>query len=582
MTAHARRARRSLELLEKRVLLSRILVSDFGARPDDGADDRAALIAALDAAGPGDSVVFPDGTYNFNGQVALKSGVNVSAVNALEATLDFTVPTNGGDVNGDNYAFNCSGLRDSSFTDLKVTSNNGIFFLENISNLHFTGDDFVWGYAGTYYNRLAFYGGGHQDGLYIEQNYFHDSPNSDRNVELWGLSNSSYSYNRFHYVHDGGHIMEPESNVRLSFNRGTKIHRMGMEIQGHNPTTGLVVEGNVFSDWDRPWNDTFGLSVMMMNSPDTRIINNYLSADFSGDWGVSSPDAGGPRFGIAIEAGLSGGEVSGNVIGGPYKWVAGVTCSQANTLVRNNQFYGGAHWGEITAEPGNRGVGSFIDSGNARLTREQMPAAPQIAAVPEGGGGASSSPAPMPWPTSSPSPAPTAAPTPPPPTPVYVPVVDDSHYMYITDYGWIRSENGLGPVEVNVSNGGQDQGDGTPMSLNGNKYEKGLGVAGDSAVTYNLYKQFAKFACDVAVDDESGSNGSLRFQVFADGKLIFDSGTLTGKNSAKHVEVDTKGVSELKLVTIDGGNGAANDHGDWAGARLIFDPNAPALLGEGS
>jgi hypothetical protein len=573
-------------MLEKRVLLSNILVSDFGARPSDGQDDRGGIQAAVNAANSGDTIFFADGSYNVSGQVSLKSGVNYTAVHPGGALLEFSVPVNGGDVNGDNYAFNCSGLRDVAFTDLKVRSNNGIFFLENTGNLRFTGNDFQWGYAGNYYNRLVFYGGGSQDGLRIDQNYFHDSPNSDRNVEIWGMRNSSYSYNRFHNVHDGGHIMEPESNVQLSFNRGTRIHRMGMEIQGHNPTIGLVVEGNVFSDWDRPWNDTFGISVMMMNSPDTRIINNYLSADFSGDWGVSSPDAGGPRFGIAIEAGLGGGEVSGNVIGGPYKWVAGVTCSQSNTLVRNNEFYGSAEWGDITAEPGNRGVGSFVDRDNARLAREQMPAPPQITAAPMGGGDDSSSPTPTP--TSpvpaapAPTPTPAPAPQPPPTVPNYVPVVDDSNYMYVTDYGWMRSENGLGPVEVNFSNGGGDQGDGTPMSLNGNKYEKGLGVAGDSAVTYHLNKQFAKFACDVGVDDESGSKGRLRFQVFADGKLIFDSGDLTGKSSAKHIEVDTKRVNELKLVTIDGGNGAAKDHGDWAGARLIFDPNAPALLGEGT
>src|SRR5262249_47171669 len=163
------------------------------------------------------------------------------------------------------------------------------------------------------------------------------SPNSDRNVEIWGLTDSSYSYNRFHNVHDGGHIMEPQSNVQLSFNRGTKIHRMGMEVQGYAHTTGLVVEGNAFSDWDRPWTDTFGLSVMMQWSPDTKIINNYISADFSGDWG-QAPPGGETRFGIGIEAGMTGGVVEGNVIGGPNPWAAGIACSQPNTLVRDNKF----------------------------------------------------------------------------------------------------------------------------------------------------------------------------------------------------------------------------------------------------
>ena len=42
---------------------------------------------------------------------------------------------------------------------------------------------------------------------------------------------------------------------------------------------------------------------MPMKGTNVRIINNYLSADFTGAWGTSMPGTGGPRFGIAIEAG---------------------------------------------------------------------------------------------------------------------------------------------------------------------------------------------------------------------------------------------------------------------------------------
>src|SRR4051812_32501739 len=382
MSTQANSGTKLVENLEKRVLFSAIEVSDFGARPNDGQDDRGAIQEAINAAQPGDTVFFADGGYDVNGQVTLKSGINITGEHEQNASLNFNVPVNPGDSNSQNFAFSGWGVHDFSFTNLRVRSNNGIFFVSNSYNPRFTDNDFQWGYAGNYYNRLAFFGSGHQDGMRIEENFFHDSPDSDRNVELWGLKNSSYSYNRFDNVNDGGHIMEAESNVTLSFNSGTRLHRMGLEVQGNNRATGLVVEGNSFSDWRAPWNDTFGLSVMMMYSPDTKIINNYLSADFSGDWGVSAQGAGGPRFGIGIEAGLSGGEVSGNVVGGPHPWATAVACSQPNTLVKNNRFFGNSLWATVMGEPGSTGVGSAVQQDNKHLPHEQMPAAKKIKAGP--------------------------------------------------------------------------------------------------------------------------------------------------------------------------------------------------------
>src|SRR5687768_3298436 len=62
----------NLENLENRQLMSVVNVADFGAKPNDGADDKAAIQAAINAAKPGDSVVFNAGTYNLKSQVQLK------------------------------------------------------------------------------------------------------------------------------------------------------------------------------------------------------------------------------------------------------------------------------------------------------------------------------------------------------------------------------------------------------------------------------------------------------------------------------------------------------------------------------
>jgi NPCBM/NEW2 domain len=293
-----------------------------------------------------------------------------------------------------------------------------------------------------------------------------------------------------------------------------------------------------------------------MNSPDTKIINNYLSADFSGSWGNSDPGAGGPRFGIAIEAGLSGGEVSGNVIGGPNSWASGVAASQQNTLVKNNQFYGKALWGDTTGEPGNNGNGSVVEQNNLHTgDRSKMPGVPKLGTViappvntgnsggNSGGNGSSGS-------TSKPA--------------------SGSGFSgtYISDLTWDSATNGWGDVELNKSLGNDGTGDGSTLSVEGTKYSHGLGVGINSEVDYSLNGKYKSFLTDVGIDDEVNHKGSMTFQIWVDGKLAYDSGVMTGNDAAKTAQVNVLGAKSLKLITTSAGDGGNSDHGDWGNARL--------------
>src|SRR5690349_7011276 len=114
-----------IEDLENRVQFSQILASAYGAVPNDGRDDRAAVLAALSAARTGDTVAFGSGVYNFNATVTLKSGVNITSIVPLGAALVFAVSADG---NG--YAFRGNGVKDITFSQLNVRSNNGIFRLD--------------------------------------------------------------------------------------------------------------------------------------------------------------------------------------------------------------------------------------------------------------------------------------------------------------------------------------------------------------------------------------------------------------------------------------------------------------------
>ncbi|GAB4426547.1 MAG: hypothetical protein OHK0039_44620 [Bacteroidia bacterium] len=77
----------------------------------------------------------------------------------------------------------------------------------------------------------------------------------------------------------------------------------------------------------------------------------------------------------------------------------------------------------------------------------------------------------------------------------------------------------------------------------------------------------------------------MRFEVYTDGVLAYQSPVMTQADPALSIQVPVIGVNVLRLVVTDGGNGAACDHADWGGARLegCVNPaqarwSAPALL----
>lgn len=139
---------------------------------------------------------------------------------------------------------------------------------------------------------------------------------------------------------------------------------------------------------------------------------------------------------------------------------------------------------------------------------------------------------------------------------------------YLSDIEWTDATNYWGPVERDQSVGEKEQNDGKTITIGGVHYKKGLGVHAISEVSYHLGGHFTTFTSDVGVDDEEGNKGSVVFQVWTDGKKIYDSGVVTGSQSAKKVNVDISGANELKLRVIDADDGRKNDHADWADAKI--------------
>ncbi|MGW7557723.1 NPCBM/NEW2 domain-containing protein, partial [Streptomyces rimosus] len=76
------------------------------------------------------------------------------------------------------------------------------------------------------------------------------------------------------------------------------------------------------------------------------------------------------------------------------------------------------------------------------------------------------------------------------------------------------------------------------------------------------------FSAQVGVDDETGDQGSVSFEVWADGQRVAESGKLTGKDPAKAVSASVAGARTVRLVVQDVGDGYQYDHADWADAKF--------------
>ena len=136
------------------------------------------------------------------------------------------------------------------------------------------------------------------------------------------------------------------------------------------------------------------------------------------------------------------------------------------------------------------------------------------------------------------------------------------------DLPWLSTTNGWGPVERNTSNGESDAGDGTPITINGVVYATGLGVHAESTVEYYTGKACETVTAKVGVDDEEGTDGSVAFEIWADGTKVASTGVLTNAEPAQALSADVSGAQVIRLVVTDGGDGVTSDHGDWADTQL--------------
>ena len=112
------------------------------------------------------------------------------------------------------------------------------------------------------------------------------------------------------------------------------------------------------------------------------------------------------------------------------------------------------------------------------------------------------------------------------------------------------------------------------LKINGAAYTRGIGAHGPAEIDYNLAGGYQTFTSDIGVDDSAGGQGSVDFQVYADGVLLYDSYMMYGGTPVKHISVSVAGKNQLKLLVTDGVDDSVGVQKALdSGASTIYFPN---------
>jgi alpha-galactosidase len=118
-----------------------------------------------------------------------------------------------------------------------------------------------------------------------------------------------------------------------------------------------------------------------------------------------------------------------------------------------------------------------------------------------------------------------------------------------------------------------------PLKIGGRTFEKGVGTHAPSIMYVDLKGSCRSFIAYVGVDDEvEGKIGSVRFRIYGDGRLLFNSGVLKAGQQAKKVDVDLTGCKTLTLSVDPGDDNMNSDHADWAEAAFVVVGRDPVAI----
>ena len=132
----------------------------------------------------------------------------------------------------------------------------------------------------------------------------------------------------------------------------------------------------------------------------------------------------------------------------------------------------------------------------------------------------------------------------------------DSHGYYIQDWG---------SPTVNRSVAG------TPMSIGGVRYERGIGGHAISRMLFDLDGKATRIEGLAGPDDTNLFATNLEFKIIGDGKELWHSGVMKRGDAAKAFDVDLKDIDKVLLLIDMCDDEFMYDHGNWVNVRFTTD-----------
>ena len=359
-------------------------IRDFGATGDGTTDDTKAIQSTIDRSGARDTILFPAGDYRLTSTVNLKSqrtyqgrgGARILGANAAYAfatawnqsadividqlTIDTgTVAIQGDKVPGSNIQItNCTFQNIGNTEPSNWTVHWAVFAPAGLINSTIDNNTF----------RNILWGGEMPVG---------DTPIWPGAIWIQNAKNTSITNNTCDTVAECIYMKSDQSDsypgLVLQGNTGTRIHRMGIEMQLYN-SVGVQISGNTFSDFLNPYPDTFGISFASGSTNHGAVIeNNSVTARPSlapitrtgsrqyRNNPTQIANSEGSRYGYGIEAWGANTVVRNNQVIG--EWTTGIAVGEStNISVSNNRICISGH-DKVGYEPYSH-PGALVNNNN--------------------------------------------------------------------------------------------------------------------------------------------------------------------------------------------------------------------------
>lgn len=112
---------------------------------------------------------------------------------------------------------------------------------------------------------------------------------------------------------------------------------------------------------------------------------------------------------------------------------------------------------------------------------------------------------------------------------------------------------------------------GTPLSVGGTKYKRGIGAHAISRMLFDLGGKAVKVEGLAGPDDTNLFATNLEFKIIGDGRELWRSGVMKRGDEAVEFDVDLSGIDKVLLLVDMCDDEFMYDHADWVDVRFTTD-----------